>query len=469
MKRLKKIGYIPPILDAYVFYYDKIFDYISLDEAGEISEPDSKRLKILFQSFLDDFRVVEIDLDSGDDAQIIFETMNDRGTPLLASDLIRNYIFSRGEQSKEDVELLYDNEWSYFEDWFWTVKSKQGRYTRPRLEHFVVHFLGAHTGQEVNHGRIFPEYKSYIEKFSKYNNIREEINDLKVFGDIYRNLVEPNTEEVFGRFSERLLVWDVTTIYPLILRIMSDDKVEGFEKIEMFHLLESYIVRRMICRLTPKNYNKLFLQIVRKHRNKTISKKSLLEDLILSTSPSSMWPKDDMFKTSFLTMPMYRVFPPARVKTILLELEHSKRSKLSEEIKILSPLTVEHVMPQNWKANWKSLPSKDRYDVSKWHRAYTNPYPNKANVKYLDEIERREQLIHSIGNLTLLTQALNSTVRDSIYRKKRSHIIKQSSLSLNRYFQKIPEWSESKIQQRANTLFRTAQRIWPFPFEVFDG
>jgi hypothetical protein len=34
--------------------------------------------------------VVEIDLEAGDDAQVIFETLNARGEPLLPADLLRN-------------------------------------------------------------------------------------------------------------------------------------------------------------------------------------------------------------------------------------------------------------------------------------------------------------------------------------------------------------------------------------------
>jgi hypothetical protein len=40
-----------------------------------------------------------IDLDREDDAQVIFETLNARGEPLLPADLLRNFIFLRAARA----------------------------------------------------------------------------------------------------------------------------------------------------------------------------------------------------------------------------------------------------------------------------------------------------------------------------------------------------------------------------------
>ena len=41
-------------------------------------------------------QMVVIDLDSQDDPNLIFETLNARGTPLEKSDLIKNFVLSQG-------------------------------------------------------------------------------------------------------------------------------------------------------------------------------------------------------------------------------------------------------------------------------------------------------------------------------------------------------------------------------------
>jgi len=46
-------------------------------------------------------KLVVITLGESDDAQVIFETLNSKGEPLLAMDLVRNNIFYRVLSSRE--------------------------------------------------------------------------------------------------------------------------------------------------------------------------------------------------------------------------------------------------------------------------------------------------------------------------------------------------------------------------------
>ena len=59
------------------------------------------RLEALVSVVLDRLKLVVITLGEGDDAQVIFETLNSRGEPLLAMDLVRNNIFHRAEKATD--------------------------------------------------------------------------------------------------------------------------------------------------------------------------------------------------------------------------------------------------------------------------------------------------------------------------------------------------------------------------------
>ena len=52
-------------------------------------------------------KLVVITLGEDDDAQVIFETLNSKGEPLLAMDLVRNNIFHRAEKQGASAEALY--------------------------------------------------------------------------------------------------------------------------------------------------------------------------------------------------------------------------------------------------------------------------------------------------------------------------------------------------------------------------
>ena len=67
----------------------------------------------------------------------IFETLNDRGTPLLAADLIKNYVFQRCEDMALDVDEWSDPYWPEFDDDWWRNQVSQGRLYRSRIDLFL--------------------------------------------------------------------------------------------------------------------------------------------------------------------------------------------------------------------------------------------------------------------------------------------------------------------------------------------
>ncbi len=78
---------------------------------------------------------------------------------------------------------------------------------------------------------------------------------------------------------------------------------------------------------------------------------------------------------------------------------------------------------------------------------------------------RRNRLLHTFGNLTLLTQPLNSKVSNGPYTTKKPEITRQSTLLLNAYFQDHEVWDEEAILQRGRVLCDVALQAWPRPEE----
>ena len=79
---------------------------------------------------------------------------------------------------------------------------------------------------------------------------------------------------------------------------------------------------------------------------------------------------------------------------------------------------------------------------------------------------RRSILLHSLGNLTLLTEPLNSGVSNGPFCAKRPEITKQSLLILNSYFQSFSDndmWDEDKILERGRYLAKLVLKVWGYP------
>ena len=95
---------------AYLYFCDSIQAWLQ-DNATESIE---KRLGSLYSAITEDLVLVVIDLESEDDSQKIFETLNSIGTPLLPADLVKNFLF-RGI-SGDHPETLYQTYWAKFDE-----------------------------------------------------------------------------------------------------------------------------------------------------------------------------------------------------------------------------------------------------------------------------------------------------------------------------------------------------------------
>ena len=222
-------------------------------------ETPAARLDALSAALLEDFQVIAITLDEHDDAQVIFETLNAGGEPLAAMDLVRNDVFHRATRAGENVEVLMENRWRAFEEPFWKELGIRGRIRKPRIDFFLSDTLAAETGKEILLTELYARYKSFIVE-RKFASVDSELETLLRHVPTYRKLVEPTGHSALAEVGRELAVFDVTTAYPLVFVIQASDAPEE-EKSALYQLIVSYVVRRMLCGLTAKNYNNVFLRL----------------------------------------------------------------------------------------------------------------------------------------------------------------------------------------------------------------
>jgi uncharacterized protein with ParB-like and HNH nuclease domain len=467
----------PKSIRAYGYFYDQIRRSVMTDdledEFTEISEVDedetgnlaagtlSKEAKLdaIWQSLVEEFKVVEIVLEDGDDAQVIFETLNERGEPLLAADLVRNNIFQRVEGNVKSAETLFNTHWKPFEEEFWSVEEKQGRYKKPRIEFFLVNFIAGQIGGETSLAKLFSEYKSFVRN-RRYASVEDELKELGRYGAIYRALIQRETTGALGSFGKRLLPWDVTTVFPLVLRLWASSMSDADKSLALNHIL-SFIVRRAICGLTPKNYNKFFISAVSSLDENGWSAGHLARFLMKQSSNVSRWPKDEEFEEHWIRKPTYTLLGSTKTRAILEEIEKHSRGALQEGEGLKADLTVEHILPSSWTASW---PLSDGSVVAYGDFLGASLHPEDGSMK--GQIVRRERLKHNIGNLILLTQPLNSTVSNGPFPAKREALKDHSILLMSREITKAERWDEAQIEYRARLLLKTAKTIWLYPAAV---
>ena len=246
-------GKSPNLLKAYWFLYEAINGFI--DNRFKSDESTAEQvIDALLSGFLSGFQVVTIQLDENDDAQEIFASLNGMAKPLSPFDLIRNDVFHRARRTGEDDETLFDQRWKEFETTFWTTPVRQGRLKRARADHLVSHAVVAETAREVNAGKIATEYQHYARERG-FSTVGEELDVLLRHAQTYRHM-EDTSEPLTTRLTSVLRFWDLSTFHPVVLWISARD-IEDDDKKSLYRFLENYIVRRELCGLTTKNYNKV--------------------------------------------------------------------------------------------------------------------------------------------------------------------------------------------------------------------
>jgi uncharacterized protein with ParB-like and HNH nuclease domain len=448
----------PRMVEAYLFFSDEIREFfLGSDQEPPLmaDQPIGARIDECFQALKSALQVVAIDLEQGDDAQVIFETLNARGEPLLPADLLRNYIFLRAARLNEPQEELYNKYWRKFDDDFWRTEVRQGRLTRPRSDLFMQHFLASRQMVDIPVKHLFVEYRFWIERERPFKNVASELATLSKQGDDYRRILEPcKTDIVFG-LATFLNDFDISTAYPLLLFLLDVGLSDGQWK-TVSASLESYLLRRAVLGWTTKAYNRIFLNLTKVMRQGGPTPQALITFLSGLQGDSVAWPTDEVFSEAWKSRPAYEVLNNAKLVHVLWRVSETYHNKRNEQIIIDGPLTVEHILPQSWIEYWPLSNGEQGLTDHELFDADTDD-PRAAATRH------RDIVIQTMGNLTILTQALNSSVSNSAWPTKKPELLKASLLPINQQLHEYDIWDEKAIQTRCEELLKRALKVWPGP------
>lgn len=453
------------VIDGYRYFHDQINGWLKgeLDDDLDAEVLKMKTLDDRFDSLWhvvkDCLQLVVIDLDKDDETQVIFETLNARGEDLLPADLIKNFLFRRAAATSDakNVEKLYVDYWQRFETNWWREDVKQGRITRPRVDVFINYYLAMMTRDEVKSSHLFNAFKTFAEQsqsaagslLNTPKSTAEHLEQLARYADVFKTFYEPGKHARLASFLRRLEAIDTTTVYPFMLYAHAElvpRHTEEFDSI--LALIESYLVRRMLCAMTTKNYNRYFIDLIRALDKKgAITAANVIEYMAKSAADSTLFPSDDEFETATLGLPLYNRLAQYKVRVILEVLDAYSPAAKSEPLPLPPGLTIEHVMPQTWQPYW-ALADEDKTDPVAEQKA----------------IGRRDRLVNSLGNLTLITGSLNPSLSNSNWDTKRPELLKFSKLNLTQYFhdRDAADWNEAAIEKRTRHLYSQMAKIWPY-------
>ena len=400
-------------------------------------------------------QMVVIDLAADENAQEIFETLNARGAQLTAADLIKNFIFQRLLESGADVEHAYEDHWKEFETGFWETEISVGRARYPRSSIFLNHWLMARTGEEIVAREVFDQFKRFADHTVGVA-MPELLFQLHDASRVYHKIVVAAAAHAgpidrLGLFVYRTGVLESEVVKPLLLCLLDPQQppIPQSQFTKVLEVVESWMVRRMLIRATTKNYTQVITELialVRKSDRESAG--NLIEKYLAGQkSASSYWPDDAEVTEELQGLLAYRRLRRGRLRMVLEAIEDHLRGWTAEKTGLggervaRGQYAIEHVMPRRWVLNWPL---------------------NGANEA------DRERIIHTLGNLTLLTGKLNSKVSNGPWLGnggKRQGLEAHDVLLLNReLLRKVTDrWTDESIRFRTRELTEILIRIWPVP------
>ncbi len=427
-------GHLIP--NCYKYFHDQVLEWLG-DAKGDALDD---KFGILYDAIRQDLVLVVVDLGDSDDPQLIFETLNALGAPLQPADLVKNFLFHWAERQGAKTPDLYEQMWRPFDDdvSYWRVEIRQGRLKWPRIDQFLAHYLTLLRKDVVSMTQLFGEFRQH---FNNGGDVSAEfhIRQLRSYADVYRGFDQYPEDSREGLFFYRLEALDTNMAIPVLLEVLRKPGSDE-DKLLFLDYLESYLVRRAVCCLTYKNYNRIFVDLIKYLDSRSFSSSELMKFLLTRKGESSEWPRDDQLRSAFCESPIYKTMKQSRSRMVLEAIERAIRNGKSENISVREKLTIEHIMPQEWRPNW--------------------PMPDHTSME--DEMTRDEAL-HRFGNLTLVTKKLNPSLSNAQWPEKKAAIMEHSALAMNRELRDVTWWNENAIADRGEKMFRLVLKIWPRP------
>ncbi|WP_309299158.1 HNH endonuclease family protein [Agromyces luteolus] len=285
-------------------------------------------------------------------------------------------------------------------------------------------------------------YSGQVERLRHLDQeqVLDEVKRFKRLAELFAIYRDPSLErdERVARQLRRVKSWGIGSMDVLVLfwlRLRDDGVIDDADVADALHVIESFLVRRIIIGAPANSLPKIFNRAVTE-LGETPSVDGLRRYF---TVGRKFFATDAQVTEAVLTKPFYYQGRPNQRKTVLAWLEEATpitflgKERVGKEFADVSATSIEHVMPQTLSPTWRDSIASQTDDRS------------------VDEVH--EELLHTLANLTLT--AYNSELSNRPFVEKRE-LLESSGLRLNREIAARQTWGPDAILERGRVL---AERI----------
>lgn len=456
MQRPKYHG-VRKMSKAFEYFYDRLGE-----EIAGMGDDDAVRTLLDKSRALYSAVLVQINVDSHADAYTLFASLNNRGVPLSAVDLIKNTLLAKVADADGD-ELDY-----YFEQWQEVLSNlgddyaTQERFFRQNYDAFrrdvnrpFVQEGGAQLplGSVATRSNLLKIYEMRIGQNPGALGVLDElIGNSAIYSQIIGVDREGMDAELVRQLVEIARAQGVPS-YLMLLYLMkkrSDLDLDDSLIAGIAALLVRFFVRRNVTDTPPtRDLERLFISIcegIEDERIEGVDVARYIKRRLVDVSSS-----DATFKER-LEGPIYDVNPDMTryILTVLAEPSVTKEMKgLWERYPSGNYVwTIEHVFPQgeNIPASWVDMIGGG----------------DKAKAR-----EIQAAYVHTLGNLTIT--GYNSKLSNMPFVEKRdrkdsngANVGYRNGLNLNEDLVSVDSWTKEQIEARTEKLVKLALKAFTF-------
>lgn len=445
-KERKNYAGLRRIYKAYAYFSNAVDKYI--EELNP--QNDNDKINALFELVrrFNSAVLVSIEVETNKDAYMLFESLNNRGVPLSAIDLIKNLLISISDRDgkaeecytiwKKIISYLSDDygvQERFFRQFYNAYRDELNKpYKTEGKTKYALGYLATRTTLlDIYEKLLKDDYMSFLNRLEA---------EAKNYAILINNTTEDNYNETLA---ESLLDLDRiqgAPSYILLLYLLSNKSILNINDDiikDIIEYLTKFFVRRNITDYpNTRNLTKIFMDIValidgksgREIYDVTVNylKENSSSDEEFEKKLNGPVYLDNPDATRFLLCYYENKFKTNEIYTDLWERDNSNKYVW----------TIEHIFPEgeNIPQDWVDMIANGDRDLA-----------NEYLVKYT----------HTLGNLTIT--GYNQTLSNLSYKKKNNRTNKdgnyvgyKNGLKLNEDVVDLPAWTKDNIETRTEKL-----------------
>ncbi len=435
-----------------------------MDKEMENMKPENK-VAFLLGKFdkLKQAMLVKMEVSSHSDAYILFESLNNRGTPLTAIDLMKNLIMAKAENNHLTTDDCF-NRWQQLLAYLSDDYGTQERFFRQYYNAFKRTLndpFRSDSDRKKDPLGVVATKSNLLKIFEKLINkdLNLFLTDIIKCGRYYSWLILQEQEDnPYKKHLEDLEHIQGAPSYLLLMYVLkykTELELADTDINTLIELLNKYFVRRNVTDYpSTRDLTRIFMDIIAHIENEMPKGKEVIKVIVKLLNTANNCATDEMFERS-LQGDIYKENVGAARYMLCKLAESAMTQETWTDLWARTPKnvyiwTIEHIFPEG-----ENIPQS-------WVDMIAGGDTGRAK-KYLNEYT------HKIGNLTIT--GYNSTLSNKSFLEKRDRQSKdgkrfigyRNGLDINKEIAELDTWTIEDIKRRSEALIQQLMIMFKFP------